>query len=212
MISIYILDTSKLEKSDFYTLCDSLPFGQEEKIRLVSMKSSTHRTESLGGLMALNELVKKADCKKDLTIARTSSGKPYFEKISSLPFGISHSKGIVAAALGESECVNIGLDIEIIDPNIRVKDIAERFFSKEEFDTLEKTQYSPECFYSLWTAKEALSKLDGDGLASIISGQLLASKKDAFLSRRHVDIGGRRAVISIYCYASEQPIQIFFDC
>ena len=211
MIRIYILNTKRLDGADFYELTNALPFGENEKKRLIAIENSKHKWESLGGLMALGELIKKCGITESAEISRASTGKPCFANSPSFPFGISHSNGICAAALGDTECVNIGFDMEIIDENVNCEAIAKRFFDEAELKEFYAAQCSVESFYSIWTAKEAFAKLDGRGLASVLSSKQGTHAENAYLSRLSVDIDGRRAVLSVYCHAPEQPIQIFCD-
>ena len=60
------------------------------------------------------------------------TGKPYVGVGSGMYVSISHSHGLCAAAVSDSE---VGVDIEYIDPNRpveRLKRLAKRFFSADE--------------------------------------------------------------------------------
>ena len=84
-------------------------------------------------------------------------GKPYL-KNNKIFFSLSHSGEYVV--LGISDC-EIGIDIEKICPYDN--SISNRFFTKEENDWLKK-QGNDKAFYKLWTAKESVMKLTGEGL------------------------------------------------
>ncbi len=76
--------------------------------------------------------------------------------------GISHSGGICAAAVSDSE---VGVDIEV--PKKRTKErliaLARRYFAPDELSYLEA---APETrFYELWCAKESYVKFTGNGLS-----------------------------------------------
>ena len=204
MITIYILQTDKLDLS----LIEALPVGDVEKSRIAAIEHSQHKKESLGGLIALWRLLKKRGISLPPNIIRLQNGKPCFAD-GSMPFGISHSHTIAAAALGDADCESIGFDLEVLDNKVNTLDIASRFFSADEQSEFEKNGKTDEAFFSIWTAKEALAKLDGKGLSAILSDT--KKRSDIYISRLTVDIGDKRAVLSIACKSKDQPIQIFKD-
>lgn len=211
MIKVYILNTQSISDDKILELSAQLPFGEAERIRLSAIESSKHKKESLGGLLALQRLVTKDTPDFEGEICRTTGGKPYFKDHPSLPFGISHSHGIAAAALGDSDCADIGFDLEVIDESADAQRIAERYFSSTEKRELEKNGNSAEAFFAVWTAKESYAKLDGRGLAAILSDKQAKMPENTYLSRLTVDVGGKRAIFSIVCRSQGQAIQIFSD-
>ncbi|WBW96393.1 4'-phosphopantetheinyl transferase family protein [Oceanirhabdus sp. W0125-5] len=91
------------------------------------------------------------------------NGKPELNKpYSNIKFNYSHSGDWIVCAVSE---FNVGIDVE------QIKDIdmaiAERFFSKIEYDDLMELREDKqlEYFYDLWTLKESYIKWDGRGLA-----------------------------------------------
>lgn len=77
---------------------------------------------------------------------------------------VSHTGQIWACAVGQKAC---GLDIERAD-NADIKGISDRYFSQEEKDYV-KIHDKPG-FLRLWTAKEALAKLYGKSVFSMLGG------------------------------------------
>ncbi len=96
-------------------------------------------------------------------------GKPSIENIDpqvrKLSFSISHTRGCVACAITSNAA--LGIDVERIDQPLRVQEIADQHFSKEETASLR--QYAEETqnirFVELWTLKEAFVKAIGVGLS-----------------------------------------------
>jgi len=83
-----------------------------------------------------------------------------------LEFSVSHSGDWGMIALSTAGAV--GIDIERHDTTRDFDALARRFFSTEEADALRATPHEAEriaLFYALWTAKEALAKATGEGLA-----------------------------------------------
>ena len=91
-------------------------------------------------------------------------GKPYLKNHGDLHFNISHSAGVVAFI--SSERGEIGVDVE----EIRDRDclnLARHFFSDDEIEELEtfgSKEKMEECFFEIWTQKEAYLKGTGKGL------------------------------------------------
>lgn len=101
---------------------------------------------------------------KDFEIHLSPNGKPFFQNLGDLFFNISHSSDGLAIAFSRAE---IGLDIEKINRPRNHLGIAKRFFSKSESALLEAdANSSADLFIRIWTAKEAMLKLSGDGIAN----------------------------------------------
>lgn len=81
-------------------------------------------------------------------------------------FNVSHSRDV--AIFGITGACPIGVDVECIQPVPDYEGIAREFFSQTEAESLmglpAKLRF--ECFYNLWTRREALVKATGDGLGS----------------------------------------------
>ena len=94
-------------------------------------------------------------------------GKPDLRQTSAhkLRFSVSHSanQALIATTLDRS----IGVDIERIDPGVRILKLAQRFFSSREATELstldERDQLAG--FFQGWTSKEAYLKATGFGLS-----------------------------------------------
>ena len=201
MITVYILSADVLSGAE----AAELPFGDSERARIENIKDTTYKKESLGGLVALWRLLSERSIGLPLSIARDSSGKPYFESASALPFSISHSHGICAAALGDGTSGEVGIDVEAILDGAKADRIAERFFSDGEKKEFELAGRTADSFYSIWTAKEAAAKLDGKGLAACLGD----TQTEAHVTRRMLEIGNVRIALAIACRDAEQTVQIF---
>ena len=98
----------------------------------------------------------------------TEYGKPSLSaEFSSarLKFNISHSGSSVL--LGFSIGRELGVDIEEVRPDFATGEIAERYFSSLEVETLRSLPKSvqAEAFFNCWTRKEAYIKAIGEGLS-----------------------------------------------
>lgn len=185
---------------DVDTLIASLPFGESERERILSIKNSAAQKNSLSALLCLNKLIKRARLDgEELSIIREKNGKPRF---ASLPyhFSISHSRELCAVALSSE---NVGLDLEFIDPSRNVEALSKRFFSSEEHSRLLASENSLEDFFALWVKKEALAKLSGEGLASICRGQIIDGSKYSFREYK-LTVDGADARLSL-CFEGDAP-------
>ena len=170
----------------------SLPFGQGEMLRLLAIGNLSARRQSLGALLALEELLKSGGYAPDL-ILRGENGKPYFQG-ETPQFNLSHTERFSVAALATSP---IGIDVELLRPERDFGGIVRRFFAEEERARWE-AEPTAEQFYRLWTQKEARAKRCGAGLLKPTGGE--AGVLRSFRLRR----GDTVAYLSIAAY---EPIE-----
>lgn len=93
-------------------------------------------------------------------IVRSRNGKPRAVGYDEFHFSVSHKGTAVCVEFSPSP---IGIDIEAaVRPNLRV---AERYFTKNELAAMSKAEDKAEIFFTVWTRKEAYSKMTGQGLS-----------------------------------------------
>lgn len=82
-----------------------------------------------------------------------------------LCFNLSHANEL--ALIGVAYRRRIGVDIEFNRPEFASRRIAERFFSRQEFDVLRSlpADQQAEAFFNCWTRKEAYIKAIGEGMS-----------------------------------------------
>lgn len=101
-----------------------------------------------------------------LSITRDAHGKPQLGgSLRDWRFNLSHSGGWALLALAQG--VAIGVDLELPRPRQRFMALAQRYFSAGEVATLWECPETERLrmFYALWTAKEAVLKAAGVGIA-----------------------------------------------
>ena len=107
-------------------------------------------------------------------------GKPRLSSCGTpLCFNLSHSGGVALYAISQVQAV--GVDIEYARENFSIDEIAGRFFSAYEVETLRAlpSALRTVAFFNCWTRKEAYIKARGEGLShpldrfsvSIIQGE-----------------------------------------
>lgn len=117
-----------------------------------------------------------------LLFGATTAGRPYLvpSAAATTPpsFSLSHSRGLVACAIASDGAV--GIDVEALQSNVRILEVARRFFSGDEADALERLDDDTRRlrFFELWTLKEALLKARGTGIAGGLDGARFALRDD----------------------------------
>jgi len=99
-----------------------------------------------------------------LEIRFAEAGKPYFHPDRGLYFSISNTRNFTVAAFANSP---VGVDLECLERKVSFERIATRYFFQKESEWMQSVPPGPERaerFFQLWTAKEAVVKLDGRGL------------------------------------------------
>ena len=92
-------------------------------------------------------------------------GKPSVAA-SNIRFNLSHSHSIALYAIAEG--VEVGCDVERVDPGMDIQSIAERFFAPQEISSLQSLpdHLRHAGFFNCWTRKEAYLKCRGWGLSA----------------------------------------------
>lgn len=114
--------------------------------------------------VATNDLIDGYDTDYDFEIVEIGQGKPVYKERTDIHFNISHTANIVVVAIASKP---IGIDI---DGNRNFSDrMIDKFYSKKEAAWVYGNDLTKQDrFFSLWTMKEAFSKLLGDGIAKTI--------------------------------------------
>lgn len=109
---------------------------------------------------------------REIKFQYSDRGKPYLTTTgfhNSLQFNISHSQEY--ALYGFTYDYPIGVDIEHLREMKDAVQIAQRFFSPQEFQSIDNLDSAQQqkVFFKLWTAKEAYLKATGTGLSGSLS-------------------------------------------
>ena len=172
MIRTYVLDTDMLpdpyEHPGQWEACmQNVTEERAEKIRRIRHVEA--KKQSLGAGLLLHAVWNRSE--PDAQITQEAYGKPV---CAAIPFNLSHTKEAVILSVAKEISANemdtpdlrIGCDIEQI--HTYKPGIARRFFTKEEYHTLEAVgdpQAQAELFCRYWTKKESVMKMTGLGLA-----------------------------------------------
>jgi 4'-phosphopantetheinyl transferase len=98
-----------------------------------------------------------------LIIEEEKFGKPVLRG-RAIEFNASHSGDLVAVAFSRETAV--GVDVERRRQLTDAIALARRYFSAEEVAIIEKAAEPVDAFFAIWTAKEAIVKASGKGIAT----------------------------------------------
>jgi 4'-phosphopantetheinyl transferase len=162
MTDIFFLNIdNSLNKYDFDKLLNYISDEKKARIHRFHMFEDAQRS-LLGDVLARYAICKLTAVRNQDFVFRTNEfGKPILVNPYGLHFNISHSGNWVVCAVDNNP---VGIDVEIIKPIDF--EIAERFFSKEEYFSLIKQPENMKLkyFYRIWTLKESYIKAEGKGL------------------------------------------------
>lgn len=92
-------------------------------------------------------------------------GKPGLVSAAPCKFNLAHSHGRAAYAFSLNR--ELGIDLELVRADFGGEEVAKRFFSRCEIETLQKLPkaLAGQAFFNCWTRKEAYIKAIGEGLS-----------------------------------------------
>lgn len=145
---------------------DGSVLSDDECERAARFRFDRDRRRFVAGRSALRSLIASYldVAASEVTFRYGPQGKP-FVSASTLSFNVSHSGGCAVYAFGS--CVEIGVDVELLDHARYDDGVAERFFSEYEVATLQVLGKAVRAgaFLRCWTRKEAFVKARGEGLS-----------------------------------------------
>ena len=157
----------EMRPSELERLRGTLDSGEAARAaRLVFEKDRQHFVAARGILRnILGRYLEREPA--ELQFSSNSSGKPALAPgsgLDELRFNLSHSHGLALYAISWNR--EVGIDIELIQPQLAEERIAERFFSPREVAALRALprELQAEGFFNCWTRKEAYIKARGQGL------------------------------------------------
>lgn len=148
-------------------LYGQLPDFRKSAADLCGNRKDRTRSISAGALLVF--CMKKRGVSIEETPYLNKNGKMYFPRVEDFYINLSHG-GDYAACVYDSK--EVGIDIEGIRQY--KENVAGRICSQEEmqaFFALKKEEEKNSAFTRLWTRKESMAKLSGEGIAGLLSGR-----------------------------------------
>ncbi len=154
--------TEDMEKTRFNELLEFVDAEKKDRIGRFLRYEDAQRA-LLADLLIRNVLCRKLKVPNScINFDKNEYGKPFLKNYTGVHFNISHSYAWVVCAVSDEP---VGIDIEKIKP--MDLDIAKRFFSKDEYESLvSKNDYEQlQGFFEFWSLKESYIKAWGKGLS-----------------------------------------------
>lgn len=141
-----------------------------------------------------------------IRFAYGQQGKPSLASGAAVPavhFSVSHSEDLALIALARD--VPLGVDLEAVRPVPDLLDIASRYFTAAEADTIATVPPDERglAFFLCWTRKEAFSKALGEGLSLALDRYRVACRPGD--PARILEIDGSAAEAAWWCVVDLQP-------
>jgi len=165
---------------------DSNLLSPEELERLHAISSQNARETFLLSRCAIHSIVKYYTNNSDFLgeVDRQPGGKPFLINIPELHFSLSHTGREVALVFSRSP---VGFDMEKPGRQTDFLTLAKRFFTATEVAAIVAAgNDAGPCFLELWTAKEAILKLEGTGISGGLDRARILSESEGNLDGRRV--------------------------
>ncbi|MFZ9919768.1 MAG: 4'-phosphopantetheinyl transferase family protein [Terrimicrobiaceae bacterium] len=157
-----------------------------EKNRYAEFKNQDAALIYLKGHCAARNLAASYTRKNpsELEFHTAPEGKPFFRCLPNLHFNLSHSGDDIFIAFS---CDPVGFDIEKRSRKADFQKLSTRYFQPGEIQLMNASS-KPEslAFLELWTAKEAMLKLLGTGIASGLDKSLVFNEEEGIFAETKI--------------------------
>lgn len=158
----------------------------EELERLHAISSQNAREIFLLSRCAIRSIAKNytTNCHFIGEVDTHPGGKPFLINLPDLHFSLSHTGSEVALVFSRSP---VGLDMEKSGRRTDFLALAKRFFTPTEVAAIVAAgNDAGPCFLELWTAKEAILKLEGTGISGGLDRARILGESEGNLDGRRV--------------------------
>lgn len=172
-VDVDIVRANALDFTDINRLATALSAGEKARAAAYKVRGAGHLFTFARGLLRLELAKRLGGGPEGVIFDVRPSGKPDVRRQGAdrldWRFSVSHSGPHVALAFALG--VDVGIDIEQVDRPVNPLEIARRYFTPLEFETLEATPPDARhrAFFSGWTRKEAIVKARGLTMAESLS-------------------------------------------
>lgn len=176
-MEIYMANVSAImAEFDQTELYNSLPAFRREAADRCGNRADRERSIAAGLLLGF--CMQKEGVPFEETPSFTENGKMFFPLRDKFYVNLSHGGEYAACALAPTE---VGIDLEPVR-QYREK-AAKRICSAEEMQKLmkEKKEEQNRQFTRLWTRKESMAKLSGEGIAMLLGSRNSTKPADSFV-------------------------------
>ena len=154
MIKVGYSNVKNLDLNKAYVLV-----SKNRKEKIDEYMFDKNKKESAGAALLLKKLLTEENITNPI-INTGEYGKPYISNHENIHFNLSHSNEMVLCAISDME---IGVDIEYIDPEIDLT-LAKNYFHNKEYENIMNAKNKAEEFFKYWVLKESYMKYTGLGM------------------------------------------------
>ncbi|MBF0226974.1 MAG: 4'-phosphopantetheinyl transferase superfamily protein [Desulfobacterales bacterium] len=185
MIEIYAVNQENLiDEKKFNALLKFVSLDRQRRVKKFLKKEDSQKS-LIAEVLLRSIIIQKLKIRNDeISFENTKYGKPFLKNFPDFYFNLSHSGKWVVSAFSNN---TVGIDIEEIKPIDLA--IANRFFSKEEYDfIMSKTEKNRiYTFFDLWTLKESYIKAIGKGFSIPLDNFTILINDDGKISLKNND-------------------------
>lgn len=161
LILVFEIDSTQEKWSDYDEILSENEKNKANEFQYLDDKLSFTKCRSI----LRSTLSKWLNCgPSEINIIHRENGKPYLEHSKVIEFNITHTKGLAAIAFSiDSE---IGIDVENLNREINLDQVAKKVFTTSEQSLINGNNQNDKkkTFFRLWTSKESYLKSTGLGL------------------------------------------------
>lgn len=176
---------------------DMALLSEDERVRASRYHRHADRQRAVSGRAALRRLLGARLRRPPSALRFTASrhGKPVLQD-GGVAFNLAHSGHCVLIAMADGETPDaVGVDVERHDASLDFAALAAYAFTAEERKALAEKWHErirPDAFFANWTAKEALLKAVGVGIAEHLQALSIRHTPDGRLDGAHAIHGWPR--------------------
>ena len=179
-----------------------LEVSPERRALAQSYRLEIDRRQSVAAYLLLKEALRSQyGISDNPQLALGPNGKPFLPDYPGIHFNLSHCRRAVACAVAESP---VGVDIEVIAPVDA--EVARQVLSATERREVERADAPEVAFARLWTRKEAVVKLTGEGIDRQRLPNLLAEVEGVKLETVENRAGGYLLTLATRVVAKTEKI------
>jgi 4'-phosphopantetheinyl transferase len=172
--------------------------SRDECQRAERFHRPTDRQRFIAGRVILRKIISAylALAPDEVRFVYNEYGKPFIsgdQNRGALSFNLSHSNGVALYAVARKR--RVGVDVEYMREDFATLEVAERFFSKDEFEALKAAPVDrrTEAFFNCWSRKESYIKAIGMGVSYPLDGFTVSLAPDVAPALLKVDADATEA-------------------
>ena len=211
MLKIYITNLDKL--NDEYIKNNGYILSAYWIESINSVNAIKRKKEKIAGaVLCYKALLDLGIDEQSVSYKTSPNGKPIFDNLDNLYFNISHSDNAAILAISNQ---NVGIDIQKVNSN--TKNIANRFFTRDENVYLSSldNDLKNDAFFRIWTIKESYIKFSGNGLRTPLdSFNVILNDNQAYIENKKLCIQEYNLLpeykVSVCLKEPENDTEIYF--